>query len=383
MFESSTTSPTRPAARHRSLVDVHAEATSEKAALAAGSTGASPQWSGRTRTCRRPTPRSSRRGRFITDAEHDRHDSVIGVEAELADSTYADGSARAVRDRSGRPHRRRRRHLRRRDGKSLRDRGSPRRRLLIRRRLRSRSHRNTNGATQGDRGRPVGQRELERNEHRRGECRPALALRRGTNATTTASKTAAPRRPAAGSRGRGCHAWYWPQPRSRTGNPRRLVLDRPLPERAHGAPERRLQGEDREGEHRRDAEAGEEPGGAAKLERRVRRPERGHEERRELGPAGQSHSGAARPAGGRQPEADEEKRGHDHVVRIRVQRVRGERIGRPREREQDGESRPAEAEADRTRDDDGEQVEGDGRRARRERVPSPLHPKIAVAGYAS
>ena len=68
------------------VVDVHAEATSEKVALSAGSTGASPPSSERTRTCRPPTPASSAGGTAaITDVGMTGpHDSVIGVKGEQA-----------------------------------------------------------------------------------------------------------------------------------------------------------------------------------------------------------------------------------------------------------------------------------------------------------
>ena len=74
-------------ARRRSiLVDVHAEATSEKVALAHWLDGRVTAVSARTRTSRRPTRASSRGGTAaITDVGMTGpHDSVIGVEAELA-----------------------------------------------------------------------------------------------------------------------------------------------------------------------------------------------------------------------------------------------------------------------------------------------------------
>jgi hypothetical protein len=74
-----------------------------------------------------------------------------------------------------------------------------------------------------------------------------------------------------------------------------LESERPLPERAERVPEGRLEEQDREGEQRRDAEAEREPRQASRLEtRRVRQPERRDDERRELRPRGERHSGPAR-----------------------------------------------------------------------------------------
>ena len=65
---------------------------------------------------------------------------------------------------------------------------------------------------------------------------------------------------------------------------------------------------------------------------------------------------AARPGGRGQPEAPDQERGHDRVVRVRVRDVLREGIRRPRERERRREPRAAEAEADEPEPDERRSV---------------------------
>ena len=105
---------------------------------------------------------------------------------------------------------------------------------------------------------------------------------------------------------------------------------------------------------------------------RVGEPERREQERRELRPARERDGRTPRDGRRREPEAPDEERRHDRVVRVRVQRVGGEREGEPAERERDGELRAAEPAADEEQAEDDEQVERDrGRMRRGQRVPLP------------
>ena len=103
---------------------------------------------------------------------------------------------------------------------------------------------------------------------------------------------------------------------------------------------------------------------------RVREPERGQQQGRELRPARQRHGHAAGERRRAEPEAPHEERGHDRVVRVGVQRVRGEGEREPAEGERHSQSLPAEAPAHEEEAEDGDQVERDRRRmGSRKRIP--------------
>ena len=114
---------------------------------------------------------------------------------------------------------------------------------------------------------------------------------------------------------------------------------------------------------------------------RVREPERREQQPGELRPARERDRRAARPGGGGEPEAPDQERGHDRVVRVRVRGVERERIRRPRERERRAEPRPAEAPPDEREPDQAERVEEErGRMRGPELVPLPGPAEDRVAG---
>ena len=107
------------------VVDVHAEATSEKVALTRWLDGRVTAVIGTHTHVQTADARVLPGGTAaITDAGMTGpHDSVIGVKADLATHRMRTGNARSVRGRRGRrPPRRRRRHLRPGDGACERDR---------------------------------------------------------------------------------------------------------------------------------------------------------------------------------------------------------------------------------------------------------------------
>ena len=111
-----------------------------------------------------------------------------------------------------------------------------------------------------------------------------------------------------------------------------LPRQRAVPEHARRVPDVRLEQDDRERRERREREARRR---AHDLLARhaIRDPHRRHQQRRELRPAGERREDAARPRRREQPEAPDEKRGQQRVVRVRARRVLRERIRGPRERE--------------------------------------------------
>ena len=134
------------------LVDVHAEATSEKAALARWLDGRVTAVVGTHTHVQTSDATILPKGTaFITDAGMTGpHDSVIGVEAELAIRRMRTGPSRPLRDGSGRRQDRGRAgRVRRRDGQGVLDRGRPRLRLLSVRPCGSSSQSSTNGTTHG------------------------------------------------------------------------------------------------------------------------------------------------------------------------------------------------------------------------------------------
>ena len=103
---------------------------------------------------------------------------------------------------------------------------------------------------------------------------------------------------------------------------------------------------------------------------RIGEPERCEQEGRKLRPAGERHGSSPGDRRRRQPEAPDEDRGHDRVVRVRVHRVRGEGERDPAEGERYSKRRASESAPDHDQAEDDEQIEPDrGRMRRRQRVP--------------
>ena len=129
-------------------------------------------------------------------------------------------------------------------------------------------------------------------------------------------------------------AWYWSQPQSENGESRSSWKPSVRSTKTRAACDRvGLEQQDEEGGDCRSREAEHEPahrGAASRSGTRARAV-------RAAGPRTSSSRRAPRPppspGRGRQPEAPDQERGHDRVVRVRVRRVERERIRRPRERQ--------------------------------------------------
>ena len=275
------------------LVDVHAEATSEKAALARWLDGRVTAVVGtHTHVQTSDATRAPEGHRIHHRCRHDRaarlRDRGRGRPRHPADAHRA---PRPFRDGSGwRADRGRARRVRLGDGQGVRRSRPSASRSPDRRGCGSSSQRSTNGNDPREvEVEPVGQRELERDEHRSRERREldrALAPRDDRHERARARRRGR-RRPAAGSRGRGSpRAWYWPQPQIENGelrpawNP--IVRSQNVRSASHSdGSSRRIAN----AATRRDEERRGEAEHAAELERRVRRPQRRDEKRAELRPA--------------------------------------------------------------------------------------------------
>ena len=205
------------------LVDVHAEATSEKVALA--------RWlDGRVTAVVGTHTHVQTSDAHVLPKRHGvhhrrRHDRAARLgdrrRVRARDPAHAHGDARALRDGSGRRADRGRGHrLRRRDRDGLVDRRGARLRPLIAAPGRSKPERDEREHPRQVEVEPVGQRELEGDEDRRrqrGQLDRALLV---------AGRTRRRRRePPRARRATGCtnprsgipSAWYWPQPQSENG----------------------------------------------------------------------------------------------------------------------------------------------------------------------
>ena len=213
-------------------------------------------------------------------------------------------------------------------------------------------------------------------------CR--IDFRRGTNATSTAPATTSTCSTCWTTWRSGTPAaWYWPQPQSENGESRsswkpnvRSPKTRAAWSGSGSSRRMRKDGERRADEREREALRAREPPAVW-----VREPERREQQRGELRPAGERDRRAARPGGGGEPEAPDQERGHDRVVRVRVRGVERERVRRPRERERRAESWPAEAPPDEREPEQAERVEEErGRMRGPELVPLPGPAEDRVAG---
>ena len=166
-------------------------------------------------------------------------------------------------------------------------------------------------------------------------------------------------------------AWYCPQSQSENGESRPTWNPSVRSQNVRTALQRLgLEQEDREREQGRDANP-PRTRRPSRRSRRVGQPERRQQQGRELRPAGERDGGPTPRGGGAGPEAPDERRRHDRVVRVRVEDVRGERVREPGEREHRGEARAAEAQADEHEPEHDQEIEGNRRgMRRRERVPS-------------
>ena len=211
-------------------------------------------------------------------------------------------------------------------------------------------------------------------------------FRRGTIAQREgARRRAAPSATSGGTRGRDPARGTRPTPRRRTGSRGRAASRRSDPRTCA----RPAMGSARAGAPRTRAPAAatnptRRARPAAQRGARVGRPERDHEQRARTSPARREPTkGAARRGRPREPEAQDQERREDRVVRVRARHVLRERVGGPGERERRAEARPAEAPAPRAR----------GRRARAGRRAIavacaagrsshfPVHPKSEVARH--
>src|SRR6266545_1644880 len=159
-----------------------------------------------------------------------------------------------------------------------------------------------------------------------------------------------------------------------------LPGDGALPEDAQRVSDVRLEQQDREGEHRRDDETRGVREDLAPR-RAIGRPERCDDECRELRPRRERDERSACRRPREQPEAPDEERRQQRVVRVRVRDVLREWIGHPRERERRAELGPAEAPSDQREAEQAEEVEHDRGRVRgREVVPLPGPAEDQVLG---
>src|SRR6266540_2082085 len=117
---------------------------------------------------------------------------------------------------------------------------------------------------------------------------------------------------------------------------RRLATELPrdgsLPEDAQRVADVGLEQDDRKRCERREDEADRRARNLGAREP-IRHPHRRDDEGSELRPAGKRDERAARPGRRQQPEAPDEKRGQQRVVRVRARGILGERIRGPRERQ--------------------------------------------------
>ena len=208
------------------LVDVHAEATSEKAALARWLDGRVTAVVGTHTHVQTSDATILPKGTaFITDAGMTGpHDSVIGVEAELAIRRMRTGLP--VRFETAQGGVRIEGVVVTCDAETGRASGIEAVRvagLLSRRRLRQEEpQEHERGDPREIEVEPVGQRELERDEHRRGERRElhrpfaAWDERDDDREQTASTSTTGCRKPRSGMP----RAWYWPQPQIENGESR-------------------------------------------------------------------------------------------------------------------------------------------------------------------
>ena len=110
-----------------------------------------------------------------------------------------------------------------------------------------------------------------------------------------------------------------------------LELDRPVVEDVRCVERARLEQQDREGDNCCREESAEKDKLLARAAARVRvrGPQRRHEQRRELRPAGECRQSAAGKRRRHQPEAPDQKERRQGIVRIRVRHVLRERPSRP------------------------------------------------------
>src|SRR3990170_4414410 len=162
-----------------------------------------------------------------------------------------------------------------------------------------------------------------------------------------------------------------------------LPAERPVPEDAGGVQRVGLEQEDPEAEHGGEDEPAAEEDERARAAKTVRvgGPERDEQKRRELRPRGEPDGEPPRWRRGDEPEAEDEDRWQDRVVRVRAGDVLRVRVGGPREGQRGREASTAEPPADEREADQGEAVEEERGEVRcRKRVPLAAPAVGEVAG---